>query len=96
MSRTARNTGKTSFSEHFAKIHKAPRISSSNTVDFHLYLDLASVEFFADDNEVVFTDIFFPTEDFGEIEAFSEGGKIKLQAGTVYPLKKMEITSVAE
>ncbi|MFK7921196.1 MAG: glycoside hydrolase family 32 protein [Bacteroidia bacterium] len=91
-----RNAGKTDFSEHFAKLHTAPRISSATKVDFHLYLDLASMELFADGNEVVFTDIFFPTEDFGEIEAFSEGGKVKLSAGTIYPLNKMKVSSVED
>ncbi|MEL7531105.1 MAG: glycoside hydrolase family 32 protein [Bacteroidota bacterium] len=90
-----RNAGKTDFSEHFAKLHKAPRMRSSNTLDLHIYLDHSSIEFFADGHEIVFTDIFFPNEPFSEIQAFSEGGKTTLTAGIIHPLKKMQITQIA-
>ena len=91
-----RQSGKTDFSEHFPKIHVAPRSSNSNKVKMRVFLDHASLEFFADDNEVVFTDIFFSNENFSEIEAFSEGGTVKLKSGTIYPLQKMQITTAAK
>lgn len=44
-----RNAGSHGFSEHFAGIHYAPAISANDKISLHIFLDVASVEVFADD-----------------------------------------------
>jgi fructan beta-fructosidase len=76
--------GKHEFSDKFAtKRHLAPRISTSKIMKMHLYIDVASCELFADDGTAVMTDIFFPTEDFTEVEIIGEG----VLSGDIWALK---------
>ena len=71
-------SGKTSFSEKFAaKKHTAPRIVEGNKVKLHLFLDVASVEVFADDGATVMTEIFFPNEDFNQLKVYG-GEEVRL------------------
>lgn len=76
--------GATEVLEKFAaKRHIAPRTSISTplyaftscaSLRIHLFLDVASCELFAEDGEVVITDIFFPTEDFNRVRLYTLGG----------------------
>lgn len=49
----------------------------------NLYIDVASVELFADDGATVLTDIFFPNEDFKMAKVFAQNGTAKLLNGQV-------------
>lgn len=67
------NSGKEDFTDNFAvKKHFAPRLSNKNRLKLHLFFDKASAEMFADDGEIVMTDIFFPTEDFTKFKIYSD------------------------
>lgn len=82
--------GKQAFSEKFGgKVHIAPRLSTDKTVKLHLFFDVASAELFADDGATIITDIFFPTEDFNQLQLFSEGGTVSLNDGVIYELKSI-------
>ncbi|MCQ6960757.1 glycoside hydrolase family 32 protein [Mucilaginibacter aquariorum] len=52
--------GPSEFNKEFAKIHYAPRISKGKTITLTLFVDVASVELFADNGLTVMTDVFFP------------------------------------
>lgn len=68
------NAGKKDFSDSFSKIkHYAPRLSNNNRLKLHLFFDKASTEMFADDGEVVMTDIFFPNEYFTKFKLYGDG-----------------------
>lgn len=84
-----RNAGKSDFSDPFAKIHVAPRLSDDRVLKLHLYLDVASVELFADDGSTVMTDIFFPSEDFQAMKIVTKQGKVQLKAGKMWTLKSI-------
>lgn len=82
--------GDHSFSDKFAAVMPtAPRIATDKTVRFHLFLDVASAELFADGGASVMTDIFFPTEDFTTVKAYAKNGKVKLAKGEAYALKSI-------
>ncbi len=79
--------GKHGFSDKFApSIHKAPRISTGNTIKMHIFLDLASAELFADEGASCLTDIFFPTQDFNPLYLYCNNGKIKLKTCNIFAL----------
>lgn len=81
-------SGKIDFSEDFAKERQyAPRFSTDRTLKLHLFIDVASVELFADDGLSVLTSIFFPTENFTTAQIYSKTGSIQLTGGKVYELK---------
>jgi fructan beta-fructosidase len=79
--------GKVGFEKNFTGRHYAPRQSKSSTLNFSLYIDVASAELFTDDGETVMTEIFFPTEDFNQIAIFSKNGTTHLVEGKIGALK---------
>jgi len=79
--------GDSSFSDTFAGVHRSARIADDATVRLHLFIDVASIEAFADGGANVMTDIFFPTRDFSTIRVYSEAGDVHLASGVIYPLK---------
>ncbi|MEJ2256718.1 MAG: glycoside hydrolase family 32 protein [Woeseiaceae bacterium] len=82
-----RNAGDNLFSDKFAdRIHRAPRENGSDIVAIRLFLDMASVELFADAGETVMTDIFFPTSPFERLALYSNDSRIRLIDGEVLQL----------
>ena len=79
--------GKKDFEKGFAGRHYAPRQTTSMLLKMKLFIDVASVELFADDGEIVMTDIFFPNENFNHISVFSKNGETYLTEGKVWALK---------
>lgn len=64
-----KSAGKKVFSEKFAaKMHTAPRFSNAKNIEMTLFFDNASAELFADKGWTVMTDIFFPNEDFNQLD----------------------------
>ena len=79
------NAGKKEFSEKFASdLHVAPRFADKELIKFHLFIDVASAELFADDGQTVLTDIFFPNEDFSQLKVITEEGVAIIEKGTFY------------
>lgn len=73
-----RNSGNISFHKNFGSINYAPRLSSSNEITLSIYLDLASIEVFADNGLSVLTSVVFPNEKFSTINITSaEKGILK-------------------
>ena len=81
------HSGKVNFSDDFAGVHIASRVSTDQTIRFHLFIDRASVELFGDNGKTCMTEIFFPNEDFKNIRLYEKDGKAKLLSGEAYELK---------
>ncbi len=79
--------GKKDFEKSFAGRHYAPRIATDNLLKMDLYIDVASVELFADNGETVMTDVFFPNEDFNAAILFGKNGIVQLSKGQLWTLK---------
>ncbi|MBN2273739.1 MAG: glycoside hydrolase family 32 protein [Bacteroidales bacterium] len=82
-------SGKTNFSFAFPGRFYAPRITNDSGFKWHLFLDRASLEFFADNGLVSMTEIFFPNENIDRVSFFQYKGKVKIQACTLYELKSI-------
>jgi fructan beta-fructosidase len=82
-------SGDSSFSENFAGIHRAARISPDPVLRLHLFVDAASVEAFADGGANVLTDTFFPTSEFTAVGIYSQGQPVRLRGGEIYSLKRI-------
>lgn len=79
-------SGKTDFSKVFPKRHTAPLISGGQ-LHLHALVDASSIEVFVGDGHIAMTEIFFPNEDFKNLQLFSEGGEARVLSGTVHALK---------
>lgn len=77
------------FSEQFASVHAVPYIVNTPEVEWTLLIDVASVEFFTAGGRVAVTDVFYPSEPFDTIEAFTENGTIGLNGGSVSKLNSI-------
>jgi fructan beta-fructosidase len=77
-------SGKIDFESGFAGRHYAPRNSSDKLLKMKIYVDVASVELFADDGATAMTDVFFPNEDFSQITLQTEQGTAFLKAGEIF------------
>lgn len=81
--------GNTEFSKEFAKqAHTAPRIRKDKNLKMHLFFDTASAELFADNGEVVLTDIYFPGEPFTSFQFYSNS-PVEIKSGAVYSLNSI-------
>ena len=79
-------SGKVDFSPEFAGVHYAPRLSQNKTITMHMLIDNASVELFADDGETVMTEIFFPNEDFNQMELIVDKGEVAFSSSQMIDL----------
>lgn len=79
-------SGDFSFSDKFSGVHRATRLSPDRKLSLHLFLDVASVEAFADGGANVLTDTFFPTRVYREAALYAEGADLRLGGGTVFAL----------
>jgi fructan beta-fructosidase len=81
-------SSKNKFSDEFYnEVHTAPIKLGQADLDLTVFLDASSVEIFADDGVLNFTDIFFPTQKFTSISLFSIDGELILEEGKIYSLK---------
>ncbi|MCB0838187.1 MAG: glycoside hydrolase family 32 protein [Bacteroidetes bacterium] len=80
------NSGKKDFSDDFATYDKA-NFKAEGKLKIHVFVDVASVEIFVNDGELVMTEIFFPDEDFNQLSLF--GKRAKLTQGNVYSLQSI-------
>jgi fructan beta-fructosidase len=80
--------GKSDFSEKFAKIHTAP-YAAGDTLTMRAFIDNSSIELFVDNGQVIFTELFFPNEDFTKITLFGTAGTAQLTDAKVYDLKSI-------
>jgi fructan beta-fructosidase len=84
-----REAGKHAFSESFGGIHYAPRLVTDKTMELHIYVDVSSIELFADGGKSVMTEIFFPDEPFTRLRLLPGQGGIRVRAGTITELNSI-------
>jgi fructan beta-fructosidase len=82
-------SGDFSFSAEFSGVHRAARLSNSDILHLHLFIDVASIEVFADHGANVLTDTFFPSREFSRISVYSTGSGIRLLGGEIYQLESI-------
>jgi fructan beta-fructosidase len=84
-----KNASNAKFHDRFGSEQRVAYKPHSDTLDFRLLIDVASVEFFASEGKIVFTDTFYPTKPFDQIEIFSENGSVILKSGSVKSIRSI-------
>ena len=76
------DTANPAFAAAFAgRVYRAPRISEADSVVLHLFVDVSSVELFADGGATVLTQRVFPSAPFQRVQLFSRDGAVRLVRG---------------
>jgi len=81
--------GQVAFEKSFPGRATAERWRSEQGMQMDVWIDRASAEFFADEGEVVMTEIFFPKPDFTEVQLQVKGGSLQLEKGMIAELKSI-------
>ncbi len=84
-----RASGNMEFSEDFPGKHTAPHVGDEQKIDLRIFVDVASIEIYAQGGRVVLSENFFPTEVFSELSLFSKGEGVKLSEGVYYLLSSI-------
>jgi fructan beta-fructosidase len=79
--------GKTNFSDFFSGRHYAEVTFTDSIIRMHCFVDVASVELFAQKYKIALTEIFFPNEDFCKASIYVKNGNIRLKSGKVWNLQ---------
>jgi sucrose-6-phosphate hydrolase SacC (GH32 family) len=82
-----RQSGKVDFSGLFPKKTEGHLENRNGTVRLHIFVDKCSVEVFANNGEVVFSDKIYPDPSSTGIEFFSNNGTINVTHVEMYELK---------
>ncbi|MEM9885449.1 MAG: glycoside hydrolase family 32 protein [Bacteroidota bacterium] len=78
--------GKTDFAEGFSGKHYAERTIIKDEVSLHFFIDRSSIEIFADEGATCMTELFFPNEDFSQMEIATYAD---LKEGVLYELSSI-------
>jgi fructan beta-fructosidase len=80
------NSGKVDFHEMFPKENFSPILAETGLLRLHLFVDRCSLEVFANNGVVCFTELIFPGKEGVGIELFSQGGAVVVRELVVYEL----------
>jgi len=75
------------FHDRFSAEQKAKYHPNGKNIEWTLLLDKASLELFAADGTLVFTETFYPTRAYDQLAIFSEGGILDIQQINIRPLE---------
>lgn len=80
------HSGEVDFHEAFPRIHSADLSPFNERIGLHILLDSSSIEVFANDGLVTFTECVFPSEQSQGLELFAEGGTVLLVSLDIFQL----------
>lgn len=79
-------SGEVDFHESFSGLHGTTLEPEDGLLRLHLFIDCCSLEVFANDGIVCFTELIYPGEEGLGIELFSQGGPVRVMELVVYEL----------
>lgn len=87
------HSGTVDFQDSFAAVHVAPLSPVDDTIRLHIFVDRTSIEVFANDGVITFTESIFPSEESQGLEIFTEGGEILLKSLNIFKLNSTTFSS---
>jgi fructan beta-fructosidase len=79
--------GCVNFKAGFARAHCADLMPVDGHIRLHIFVDAFSIEVFANDGLVVFSESIFPAAQSKRIELFAQGGNVFLRSLDLYQIK---------
>jgi fructan beta-fructosidase len=87
-------SGQVDFHNAFARVHTAKLCPIDGEIRLHIFVDASSLEVFANDGLLTFTESIFPSHASQGLELFVEGGTILLQSLDVFRLNPAQFQIV--
>jgi fructan beta-fructosidase len=84
-------SGQSSFDASFASVHIAELKPKEGFIRLHIFVDRSSVEVFANDGIVVFSEQIFPSAQGLGLEIFADGGDVLLSSLDIFQLEAAEL-----
>ena len=81
-----RLSGTSSFSDHFAEVHRAPLVPEGGKISMRIILDSCTVEVFGNDGRVVISDLIFPQSQDLRLEFYARDGNLHLNTLDIWKL----------
>lgn len=80
------HAGQSDFHDNFASIHTAQLEQADGVLKLHIFVDRSSIEVFANDGLVTFSEQVFPSEKSVGVELFAEGSAVTVRSLAIYEL----------
>ncbi|WP_445486771.1 glycoside hydrolase family 32 protein [Niallia sp. 03133] len=71
-------SGEIDFSDSFSAIQEAPLTNKNNRVKLQVFIDMSSIEVFANDGEAAITSLVYPKNGLQKVNLFSKNGETKV------------------
>jgi levanase len=79
-------SGETDFSSSFSTLHEAPLKPENKRIKLNIFVDDGSIEVFANDGKVVFSDVIFPDPSSRSMSFYAKGGEVNVRSLKVHSL----------
>jgi len=79
-------SGETDFSNLFSTLHEAALKPENQRIKLNIFVDDSSIEVFANDGKVVFSDVIFPNPSSRGMSFYTKGGDMKIVSLKVHSL----------
>lgn len=79
-------SGETDFSSLFSTLHEAHLNMDNKRIKLNIFVDDSSIEVFANDGKVVFSDVIFPDPASRGMEIYTKGGEVNVVSLKVHEL----------
>ncbi|MEH7503999.1 GH32 C-terminal domain-containing protein [Neobacillus drentensis] len=79
-------SGEMDFSRSFSTFHEAPLKPDNKRIKMNIFVDDSSIEVFANDGKVVFSDVIFPDPSSRSMNFYTKGGEVNLVSLKVHSL----------
>ena len=86
-------SGRVDFSKDFAGIHSTSLSKVNGIIRLHIFVDSSSVEIFANDGLVGFSECIFPADESQGLELFTQGGNIVVKSLDIHQLNPATLSS---
>ncbi|TWE04925.1 levanbiose-producing levanase [Neobacillus bataviensis] len=79
-------SGETDFSSLFSTLHEAPLKPNNKRIKMNIFVDESSIEVFANDGKVVFSDVIFPDPSSRSMNFYTKCGEVNVLSLKVHSL----------
>lgn len=79
-------SGETDFSSLFSTLHEAPLKPNNKRIKMDIFVDESSIEVFANDGKIAFSDVIFPDPSSRSMNFYTKGGEVKVVSLKVHSL----------
>jgi fructan beta-fructosidase len=87
-------SGLRDFNINFPQIHSTELSLQNDVIQLHIFIDSSSIEVFANNGLVTFSELIFPHSDCLGLELFAEGGNVTLDSLDIYQLNPAQFHNI--